>query len=85
MEVSAKLSSKGQITVPRSVRDALHLVEGDQVVFRVDGERAILAKTPDFLSLAGSVAVPASVRGMPWAEVIGAARRTRSTRVARSR
>lgn len=85
MEVSAKLSSKGQITVPRSVRDALHLAEGDQVVFRVDGQRAILAKTPDFLSLAGSVPVPAALRGAPWSEIVRASRRARGRRHVQAR
>ncbi|HUG30461.1 MAG TPA: AbrB/MazE/SpoVT family DNA-binding domain-containing protein [Candidatus Limnocylindria bacterium] len=70
METSARLSSKGQITVPRSVRDALGLKEGDNVVFRVDGERATLARTPNFLDLAGSVPVPAELRGRPWSEII---------------
>ncbi len=69
MEIAAKVSSKGQITLPRAVREALGLAEGDRVVFRVEGERAILARTPDLLSLAGSVSVPASKRGKPWAEV----------------
>lgn len=73
MEVSARLSSKGQITVPRSVRDALSLKEGDRVVFRVDGRRATLAKTPDLLDLAGSVPVPAELRGRPWSEIIAIA------------
>ena len=49
----------------RPVREALNLGEGDQVVFRViEGERAILARTPDLLELAGSVPVPAGVRGL---------------------
>jgi len=39
-------------------------------VFRViEGERAILARTPDLLELAGSVPVPAGVRGLEWDEV----------------
>ncbi|MGH8575146.1 MAG: AbrB/MazE/SpoVT family DNA-binding domain-containing protein, partial [Gammaproteobacteria bacterium] len=38
----ARLSSKGQLTVPKAVRDALELREGDQVVFRVEGRRAAL-------------------------------------------
>lgn len=38
MEIAAKMSSKGQITVPEAVRDALGIGEGDNVV---SGWRAI--------------------------------------------
>ncbi len=70
MDIAARITSKGQITIPKSVREALKLTEGDQVVFRViEGERAILARTPDLLELAGSVSVPADVRGLPWEEI----------------
>ena len=79
MDVSAQLSSKGQITVPKAVRDALELSEGDQVVFRVEGRRALLARTPKLLDLAGSVAVPAQTRGPTWPEI------TRRTREARAK
>lgn len=79
MDVSAQLSSKGQLTVPKAVRDALGLVEGDQVVFRVEGRRAVLARTPKLLDLAGSVPVPAQKRGTSWAEI------RRHTREARAK
>ena len=70
MDIAARITSKGQITIPKSVREALKLTEGDQVVFRViEGERALLARTPDLLELAGSVSVPADVRGLPWDEI----------------
>ena len=75
MEVTARMTSKGQITIPKSVRDALSLREGDAVVFRVEGDRAVLARTPDLLSLAGTISVPASVRGRPWAELRSEAQR----------
>jgi len=70
MDVMARLSSKGQLTVPKPVRDALGLEEGDQVLFRVEGERATLARTPNLLELAGSVPVPPEKRGTPWDEVL---------------
>jgi len=79
VEVSARLSSKGQVTVPRAVREALALEEGDRLVFRVDGQRAILARTPDLLVLAGSVSVPAAKRGTQWAEVLRQTRRARAS------
>lgn len=77
MEIAAKMSSKGQITVPKVVRDALGIGEGDNVVFRVEGNRAVLARTPDFLSLAGTIKVPAARRNAAWDDVI---RKTRSAR-----
>lgn len=76
MEVSARMTSKGQVTIPKSVRDALSLEDGDAVVFRVEGDRAVLARTPDLLSLGGSISVPAAVRGMAWADIRGEARRS---------
>jgi len=82
VDAAARVTSKGQVTVPKAVRDALGLKEGDQVVFRVQGSRAVLARTPDFLDLAGSVGVPAAKRNVAWDEVI---RRTRSSRAASRR
>jgi antitoxin PrlF len=77
VDSSAKVTSKGQITIPKSVRDALDLQVGDEVIFRVERSRATIAKTPNFLELAGTVAVPAGKRGTPWDEVL---RRTRHQR-----
>ena len=77
MDAAARLSSKGQLTVPKAVRDALGIAEGDEVVFRVEGDHAIIARTADFLSLAGTVSVPAAKRNVAWDEVL---RRTRTTR-----
>jgi antitoxin PrlF len=81
MEIAARLTSKGQVTVPKEIRDALDLHEGDQVVFRVEGRRAVLARTPDFLDLAGTVSVPLAKRGTPWDEVRRATRTERARRL----
>ena len=82
MEIAARMSSKGQVTVPKAVRDALGLGEGDDVMFRDEGDRAVLARTPEFLSLAGSIGVPAAKRNIAWDEVI---RSTRASRAAAAR
>jgi AbrB family looped-hinge helix DNA binding protein len=82
VDTVARMSSKGQVTVPKAVRQALGVGEGDEIVFRVEGNRAILARTSDFLSLAGSVAVPAAKRNASWDEVI---RHTRAARASRAR
>lgn len=82
MDVAAKVTSKGQVTIPKAVRDALGIKEGDEIVFRVEGGRAILARTPNFLDLAGTVKVPAAKRAAAWRDVI---RRTRTARAGRRR
>lgn len=82
MDAAAKVTSKGQVTVPKAVREALGIKEGDAVVFRVEGNRAVLARTADFLSLAASVRVPAAKRNAAWDEVI---RKTRSARASNRR
>jgi AbrB family looped-hinge helix DNA binding protein len=82
VDAAAKITSKGQVTVPKAVRDALGLKEGDEVVFRVEGNRAVLARTPDFLDLAGTITVPAAKRNAAWDDVI---RKTRAARASRRR
>jgi antitoxin PrlF len=77
MEIAARMSSKGQLTIPKPVRDALGLHEGDPVLFRVEGSRAVLARSVDLLDLAGSVEVPAEKRGLPWDEVLHRTHRAR--------
>jgi AbrB family looped-hinge helix DNA binding protein len=42
----ATITSKGQITVPKGIREALGADAGDQLVFEVDGSRASVRKAP---------------------------------------
>jgi len=54
---SATVTSKGQITIPKVVRDELGLREGDRVAFRVldDGKVIVEPETIDLLDLEGSL------------------------------
>jgi AbrB family looped-hinge helix DNA binding protein len=76
MDVTARVTN-GRVTLPKTVRGALRIAEGDQVVFRVEGDRAVLTRRANFLDLAGTVEVPAAKRNTAWDDVI---RRTRSAR-----
>jgi len=78
MDAAVRVTSKGQVTLPKAVREALGIRLGDEVVFRVEGRRAVLARTPDFLALAGTVVVPAAKRNAAWDEVIRKARSSRA-------
>lgn len=70
MDSAAKVTAKGQVTVPKSVRDALGIGPGDALLFRVHGRQAVLARTPDFLELAGSIDVPSERRDTSWDQVV---------------
>ncbi|HXU33640.1 MAG TPA: AbrB/MazE/SpoVT family DNA-binding domain-containing protein [Thermoanaerobaculia bacterium] len=41
---ASTLTSKGQVTIPKEVRDRLGLKEGDRLVFRFDDQGNLLAR-----------------------------------------
>lgn len=57
---SAKLTSKGQITVPKRIREALRAETGDRVEFTVgvSGEVVVRTKTRSITELYGSLKRP---------------------------
>ena len=38
----AKVTFKGQITIPKAVREALDIRKGDSITFQIDGDQAVL-------------------------------------------
>lgn len=38
----AKITYKGQVTIPKKVREALSIKEGEMVTFQIEGDHAIL-------------------------------------------
>ena len=42
--ITSKLTSKAQTTIPQPVRTALHLQEGDELLYTIEGERVVLSK-----------------------------------------
>lgn len=42
--ITSKLTSKAQTTIPQPVRSALHLKEGDELVYHIEEDRVILTK-----------------------------------------
>lgn len=51
----SKVTSKGQITIPKAVREVLGLEQGDRVAFRIgdDGVVVVEPQTVELLSLRG--------------------------------
>jgi antitoxin PrlF len=76
---AAKVTSKGQVTIPKPVRDELGLEEGDYLVLEpkgqyVVGTKALLAPTDDFGDLAERIAGRFRKKGISRAEVEDAIR-----------
>ena len=53
----AKITVKGQVTIPKVIRDALTLKEGDSVIFMAEGDHAVLKplKKKSLLDFYGTV------------------------------
>lgn len=79
MKLAAKVTSKGQVTIPKRVRSELGLQDGDYLIFETKGDRAVLRKAPvkptdDFEALADRVAERFRDRGITRSEVAEAIR-----------
>ena len=57
MSTTTSITSKGQITLPKAIRDKLGVKPGDRVTFReqTDGKIVVEAATVDLLSLCGII------------------------------
>lgn len=50
------VSSKGQVAIPKPIRDALNLSEGTKLTLQVEGQRIVLSKEPAWKKLEGAAA-----------------------------
>jgi len=57
MSADATLTSKGQTTIPKDIRDSLGMKSGDQIMFTLmpDGTVLMRLKNKSVMSLAGSL------------------------------
>jgi AbrB family looped-hinge helix DNA binding protein len=87
MESSARITSKGQVTIPVAVRRALGLDPGDELLFEIEPElgRAQVRKAADFIDLAGSVPVPKELADADWESIRSAAWAVQAARQERGR
>lgn len=67
-DATVRMSSNGRVTIPKEIRDAIGLEPGAEVVLRLDGTRAVLARTatalgPERGAPAPALATAGGVRG----------------------
>ncbi len=49
------VTSKGQVTIPKEIRDLLHINSNDKVEFVLDGEKVVLVPVKTLKDLRGAV------------------------------
>ena len=49
-----RVSSKGQIAIPKQVRDALNIMEGSRLTLEIRGQNIVLSKEPAWRKLQGA-------------------------------
>ena len=78
----ARLSSKGQITIPKVVRQALCLKQGDAVLFTVDDDtqEVTIRRVPDLMEISGTFEVPEDKKGKSWKDIRAEAWRIRAAK-----
>ena len=79
MRYAVKITSKGQVTIPKAVREAMGLEEGDYLVFEPEDDRIIvrradLAPDEDFETLADRIAERFERYGISRSDVADAIR-----------
>jgi antitoxin PrlF len=64
-DARAKVSSKGQVTIPKPIRDAIGAA-GRDVVFRLDGDRVVFAYSETDLDTPQHQPIRLAVARPPW-------------------
>ena len=78
MDSAAKVTARGQVTVPKTIRDALGIQDGDQVVFRIEGGQALLARTPQGFDPVEMDEAPTAQCNAEWDDVVCTTRAARA-------
>lgn len=73
----AKVTSKGQLTIPKEVRSALNIQTGDRLAFEIAGDEIVVRKSVQPQDLLGTVETPPEIRGRSFHEVRELARAAR--------
>ncbi len=79
----AVLTAKGQMTIPKEIRKALHLKQSERVIIVVEGDQAILKPLRgSLLDIGGSIPIPASERPVAFKKVRDEVRKRLAKRIA---
>ena len=69
MEQKARVTSKGQVTIPKEIRRVLGIKEGDSLLFEVEGDEVRVRAARNPVSFADYAGAWREGEGMSWDEV----------------
>jgi AbrB family looped-hinge helix DNA binding protein len=64
-----KVTRKGQITIPKEIRDKLFIKESDNLEVKVVGNSIVMERLESFENLRGSVKMPNKYKNKSWKEI----------------
>ena len=64
-----KITRKGQVTIPKEIRDRLFLKESDILIVSNENNKVVMEKMSPFFELKGSVKVPDKIKNLSWKEI----------------
>ena len=63
------ITKKGQITIPKSIRDKLSIKDNDKLSVKLFGNKAIIEKIPSLLELESSIKTVRGGEKSNWKEI----------------
>ena len=63
------ITKKGQITIPKSIRDKLAINDNDRLSVKLDGNKAIIEKISSLLELESSIKATKDRKKLNWKEI----------------
>ena len=63
------ITKKGQITIPKSIRDKLAINDNDRLSVKLDGNKAIIEKISSLLELESSIKTTKDRKKLSWKEI----------------
>jgi AbrB family looped-hinge helix DNA binding protein len=70
-----KVTRKGQVTIPKEIREQLSIKESDNLEVKVVGNSIVMERLESFETLRGSVKIPNKYKNMSWKEIESIAQR----------
>ncbi|MCL4416777.1 MAG: AbrB/MazE/SpoVT family DNA-binding domain-containing protein [Actinobacteria bacterium] len=64
-----KVTRKGQVTIPKEIREQLSIKESDNLEVKVVGNSIVMERLGSFENLRGSVKIPNKYKNMKWKEI----------------